>query len=119
MAVMVSEWIAALAEKKEVMSKINVGIAGTGFMAVAHLKAYQQLDNVRVAALCNPSGRNLDGDFSDVFGNIGDDEPVKLDMNGVKTFRDYDEMLADDEIQLIDITTPTFLHHEQALGVKT
>ena len=113
---MVPERIAALAEKEEVMSKINVGIAGTGFMAVAHLKAYRQLDNVRVAALCNPSGRNLDGDFSDVFGNIGDDEPIKLDMDGVKAFHDYGEMLADNDIELIDITTPTVLHHEQALA---
>ncbi len=116
MAIVVSEWIAALAKKEEDMSKINVGIAGTGFMAVAHLRAYRQLDNVRIAALCNPSGRHLDGDFSDVFGNVGDDEPVKLDMDGVKAFRDYGEMLADDEIQLVDITTPTFLHHEQALA---
>ena len=88
MAVMVPEWITALAKKEEVMSKINVGIAGTGFMAVAHLKAYRQLDKVRIAALCNPSGRHLDGDFSDVIGNVGDGEPVTLDMDGVKAFRD-------------------------------
>ena len=98
------------------MEPIQVGIAGTGFMAVAHLKAYRQIEGVSVAGLCNPSGRNLDGDFSDVHGNIGDDEPVKLDMTGVKAFRDYDEMLADDTIDLIDITTPTFLHREQALA---
>jgi predicted dehydrogenase len=98
------------------MSKTNVGIVGTGYMAVAHLKAYQQLDNVCVAALCNPSGHNLDGDFSDVHGNIGDDEPVKLDMDGVKTFRNFDEMLADDSIEMVDITTPTILHHEQSLA---
>jgi predicted dehydrogenase len=112
----VSTRLAPLAEKEKAMSKTNVGIVGTGFMAVAHLKAYRQLDNVRVAALCNPSGRNLDGDFSDVHGNIGDDEPVKIDMDGVKTFRDYDEMLADDSIEMVDITTPTFLHHKQALA---
>jgi predicted dehydrogenase len=34
---------------------INVGIIGLGFMAATHLKAYRQLDGVRVAALCNPS----------------------------------------------------------------
>jgi len=109
------EWPAPLAPEEK-MSKINAGIVGTGFMAVAHLKAYRQLDNVRVAALCNPSGRNLDGDFSDVQGNIGDDNPVNLDMTNVKAFRDYDEMLTDDSIDLIDITTPTFLHHEQAIA---
>ena len=98
------------------MNQIRVGIIGTGFMAVAHIRAYQQVQGVEIGALCNPSGRNLDGDFSDVHGNLGDDDPVKLDMTGVKAFRDYDEMLADDLIDLIDITTPTFLHHEQALA---
>ena len=63
---------------------INVGIIGLGFMAATHLKAYRQLEGVRVAALCNPSGRHLDGDFSQVAGNVGSKDPLKLDMTGVK-----------------------------------
>ena len=85
-------------------------------MAVAHLRAYLDVDGIEVGALCNPSGRNLDGDFSDVHGNVGSDEPVKLDMTGVAAYRSLDDLLADDSIDLIDITTPTFLHHEQALA---
>ena len=85
-------------------------------MAVAHLRAYLNVDGIEVGALCNPSGRNLDGDFSDVHGNVGSDEPVKLDMTGVAAYRSLDDLLADDSIDLIDITTPTFLHHEQALA---
>ena len=98
------------------MNQIRVGIVGTGFMAVAHIRAYQQVKGIEIGALCNPSGRNLDGDFSDVHGNVGSDEPVKLDMNGVTAYHSLDELLADDSIDLIDITTPTFLHHEQALS---
>ena len=45
------------------MSQIRVGIVGTGFMAVAHIRAYQQVKGVEIGALCNPSGRNLDGEF--------------------------------------------------------
>ena len=85
-------------------------------MAVAHLRAYLAVEGIEVAALCNPSGRNLDGDFSDVLGNVGSDEPVKLDMTNVAAYRSLDELLADESIDLIDITTPTFLHHEQALA---
>ena len=48
------------------MNNIRVGIVGTGFMAVAHLRAYEAVDGIEIGALCNPSGRNLDGDFSDV-----------------------------------------------------
>jgi len=98
------------------MSQIRVGIVGTGFMAVAHIRAYQQVEGVEISALCNPSGRNLDGDFSDVHGNIGSDEPVKLDMANVVAHRNLEDLLADESIDLIDITTPTFLHHEQALA---
>lgn len=97
------------------MNQIRVGIVGTGFMAVAHIRAYKQVEGIEIGALCNPSGRNLDGDFSDVHGNVGNDEPVKLDMKDVATYQSLDELLADDSIDLIDITTPTFLHHEQAL----
>ena len=89
------------------MSQIRVGIVGTGFMAVAHIRAYQQVEGVEVGALCNPSGRNLDGDFSDVHGNVGSDEPVKLDMTNIAAYRSLEELLADEAIDLIDITTPT------------
>lgn len=92
----------------------RVGIVGTGFMAVAHLRAYLQLAGIKVGALCNPSGRNLDGDFSDVHGNVGSNEPVKLDMTDITAYRSFDDLLTDESIDLIDITTPTFLHHEQA-----
>ena len=89
---------------------INVGIVGLGFMAVTHLKAYREVEGIRIAALCNPSGRHLDGDFSDVAGNLGDDDPIRLDMSRIKAFREFEEMIADPEIQLIDICTPTAFH---------
>lgn len=94
----------------------NVGIVGLGFMAVTHLKAYRQVEGVRIAALCNPSGRHLDGDFSDVAGNLGEDEPVRLDMGAIKAFRDFDEMLAEPQIELIDICTPTAFHAPFAIA---
>lgn len=98
------------------MRPINVGIVGLGFMAATHLKAYLKLGGVRIAALCNPSGRNLDGDFSKVSGNIGDGKPVRLEMSGVKASRHFDDLLRDSEIDLIDICTPTTSH--PALAVQ-
>jgi len=83
------------------MDQINVGIIGTGFMAVALIRAYHQVEGVRIAALCNPSGRHLDGDFSDVHGNVGSDEPVKLDMTDIAAYRSLEELLADETIDLM------------------
>jgi predicted dehydrogenase len=98
------------------MSVLNIGIVGTGFMAVTHIKALRQIPEARVAAICNPSGRNLDGDFSNVFGNVGTGTPVRLDMREVKAYRDFTALLADPEIHVVDITTPTHLHLEQAIA---
>ena len=95
---------------------INIGIVGLGFMAVTHIKGYQKLPNARIAALCSPSGRNLDGDFSQVSGNVGDQKPLKLDMTGVKTYRDFAALLADPEIDVIDLCTPTPTHADLAVA---
>ncbi len=95
---------------------LNVGIIGTGFMAAQHLKAYRQVSGVRIAALGNPSGRNLDGDFSTVAGNVGDAQPLRLDMTQVRAFRDITALLADPEIHLVDICTPTQTHLDLALA---
>ncbi|PYJ60486.1 MAG: oxidoreductase [Verrucomicrobia bacterium] len=97
-------------------NSVGVGIVGLGFMAATHLKAYRQIDGYRIAALCNPSGRNLDGDFSKVSGNVGSTEPLKLDMSQVKAYRSLAEMLADPAVQLVDICAPTHTHPELAIA---
>jgi predicted dehydrogenase len=94
----------------------NIGIIGLGFMAATHLRAYRQVKDARVTALCNPSGRHLDGDFTHVAGNVGATDPVKLDMTGVKATRDVADLLADRDIDLIDICAPTKAHHELCLA---
>lgn len=91
---------------------VRIGIVGLGFMAATHLRAYREVPDAAVKALCNPSGRRLDGDFSDVGGNLGEGEVVRLDPATFKAYRAYKEMLADPEIDAVDICAPTFMHRE-------
>jgi predicted dehydrogenase len=95
---------------------VNVGIIGLGFMAATHIKAYRQIPGVRIAAICNPSGRHLDGDFSKVAGNVGDNQPVMLDMADVKATKDVADLLKDPNIHLIDICAPTAAHRDLSLA---
>ena len=95
---------------------IRVGIVGLGFMAATHIKAYRQIEGVKIAALCNPSGRHLDGDFSKVTGNVGDNAPVVLDMNGVKATRNFEDLFNDPGVDLIDICAPTAAHRDLSIG---
>jgi len=95
---------------------VNVGIIGLGFMAATHIKAYRQVEGARVAALCNPSGGHLDGDVSKVSGNVGTNEPVRMEMAGVQTAHDYTDLLTNPDLHLIDICAPTRAHHELCLA---
>src|SRR5882672_2556409 len=95
---------------------INIGIVGLGFMAATHIRAYRQVEGARVAAICNPSGRHLDGDFTNVAGNVGATDPVKLDMTDVKATKDFAALLNDPDLHAIDICAPTMAHRDLAIA---
>ena len=95
---------------------LNIAIVGLGFMAATHIKAWRQVEGTRIAALCNPSGRHLDGDFTNVAGNVGNSEPLKLDMTGIKATRNFAELLADPELHIIDICAPTKAHGDLSIA---
>jgi predicted dehydrogenase len=97
-------------------SIINIGVVGLGFMAATHLRAYRQVPGTRIKALCNPSGRNLDGDFTNVAGNVGSNEPFKVDMTDVCATRVFEELLNDSSIDVIDICAPTAGHRDLAIA---
>ncbi|MDP6794628.1 MAG: Gfo/Idh/MocA family oxidoreductase [Verrucomicrobiota bacterium] len=93
---------------------INIGIVGLGFMAAMHIRAYRQIDGANVAAICDLDPERLKGDFTEISGNIDADDPIKLDMSVVKSYQDFNDLLADDSIDAIDICTPTRTHLRMA-----
>ena len=89
---------------------INIGIVGLGFMAAMHIRAYHQVEGVTIGAICDLDPERLKGDFTNVLGNIDSGDPVKLDMSQVKAYQDFNELLDDESIDVIDICTPTRTH---------
>lgn len=85
-------------------------------MAATHLRAYQKVAGAQIAALCSPSGRHLDGDFTTVAGNINTGDPLKLDMTDIAAFRDFNEMLAQGNLDAVDICAPTAAHRSLAIA---
>jgi predicted dehydrogenase len=90
--------------------KVRIGIVGLGFMAATHIRAYQKVAAAEIVALCSPSGRHLDGDFTTVAGNINTGDPLKLDVTNIKGFRKFEEMIAMPDLDLVDICAPTAAH---------
>lgn len=93
---------------------IKVGIAGIGFMGMVHYLSYQKVRGVKVAALCEQDEKRLTGDWRDIKGNFG--PPGKqMDLSGIATYTDLNKMIADPDLDLIDITLPPALHAEFAI----
>jgi predicted dehydrogenase len=94
---------------------VNVAVVGLGFMGVTHLRAYQGVEKARIAAVCDAVRLPVNGVLQGVAGNIKKSDDIQLGAN-VKVFRKLDEVLADPEIDLVDLCTPTPLHPEQAIA---
>ena len=95
--------------------KINVAVAGLGFMGVTHLRAYQKIRNARIVAVCGVGRLPVNGVLRGVNGNIKNSTDIRLGSR-VKIYREFDELLADRNVELVDICTPTALHPTQAVA---
>lgn len=93
---------------------INVGIAGIGFMGWIHYLAYQRVRGVKLAAVCSRSKKKLAGDWRGIKGNFGP-EGTQVDLSGVSGYEDYDQMLADPKIDIIDVCLPPDMHVDAAV----
>jgi predicted dehydrogenase len=81
------------------MSKIKVGVVGTGFIGPAHVEALRRLPNIEVVALC------------EVNIELAKEKAAQLGIERPCTF---DELLAMPDIQCVHICTPNFLHYQQS-----
>src|SRR5438067_13090316 len=88
---------------------VRIGIVGIGFMGRIHYLAGQRLSGAKVAAVCSRDPTKLAGDWRNTRGNFGP-EPGPVDLTGVKTYARLDDLLADPDIDLIDVCAVTDQH---------
>ena len=93
---------------------VRVGIIGIGFMGRMHFETYRGMKGVRVAAICDIDPKKRSGDWSGIVGNIGA-AGKRTDLTGVEVHSSAYRMIADPEIDVIDITLPTYLHSRYAI----
>ena len=94
---------------------VRIGIVGLGFMGRIHFLGAKGLSGAKVVAVCSRDKAKLAGDWSGTRGNFGP-EPGFVDLSGIKTYSNYEAMLADPDIDLVDICNPTHLHPEFAIA---
>ncbi len=76
---------------------LKVGLIGVGGISGAHIPGWLALDNVELVALC-------------------DVRPEQMEKYpDIRHYTDFDEMLANEELDILDICLPTFLHVEYSI----
>lgn len=94
---------------------VNVAVAGLGYMGLTHLRAYQKMDNARIVAVCSAGRLPVDGVLRGVNGNLQDVAAIHLGK-GVKVYREFSELVADRDVELVDICTPTAPHSAHTIA---
>ena len=94
---------------------VRLALLGLGFMGSTHLKALRSLHGVRLAAVFSNDERQLSGDLTGVQGNFGGPGEMH-DFSEVRKYREVEPLLADPEIDAVDICLPTDFHAETALA---
>jgi len=83
------------------VKELGFGILGAGLVAPFHAKSIQGATGGKLVAICDIDAARL----------------KKLtDQFGCKGYASYDEMLADPEIDVINVTTPNHLHHAAVIA---
>jgi predicted dehydrogenase len=82
------------------MEKVRVGIVGSKFAADFHCDSYSRNDKVEIVAVA-------------AIDNL---EEISSKWGIPDTYEDYNEMLRRDDIDLVSICVPNFLHHDVAIA---
>jgi predicted dehydrogenase len=93
---------------------VNIGICGLGFMGMIHYLAAQRAQGLRVTALCSRDSKKLAGDWTSIQGNFGP-RGTQMDLSGVQLHREFDALLADPTVDLVDLCVPNDAHGPMAI----
>jgi predicted dehydrogenase len=89
---------------------VGIGIIGLGFMGMTHFEGAKGIKGGRVTAIATRSERKRRGDWSDIQGNFGPRGSEDTDLSGIAAYEDYHDLLADPNVQLVDVCLPTDQH---------
>jgi predicted dehydrogenase len=97
------------------MKTVNIGVIGLGFMGMVHLRSYLKIPGARIAALADAAKNPVDGKLPGVGGNITDTDAFPLDPE-TKFYESWRDLIADPDIDLVDICLPTAAHVEVSIA---
>ncbi len=80
-----------------------------------HYLAYAQIAGVQVTAICETLPERRAGDWTGIKGNFGP-QGTLMDLSGVTTYQNLADLLADPNVDLVDICLPPSAHAAAAIA---
>jgi predicted dehydrogenase len=96
--------------------KVKVGLIGIGGMGRTHFGCYQNNPNAEIVAICDVDAKKREGDWGNTALNIDTGEAGAVDLSGIAVYENYEDLIADENVQLVDICLPTRLHAPATLA---
>ena len=105
---------------------LKIGIVGVGFMGWTHFAAANKINGAgkptgsklkgaAVAAICTRSPEKLAGNWTSIQGNFGPRAP-QLDLSKFSAYDNVADLLADREIDLVDVCLPNDQHEAMTIA---
>ena len=94
---------------------VRIGIIGIGFMGMIHYYGIRKVSGAEVTAICTRDPKKLDGDWTSIQGNFGPRGSIE-DLSHLQKYNRIEDLLADPDIDLVDICLPVQLHREVSIA---
>ena len=92
---------------------LKAAIVGVGFMGWIHYLAYQRSKFASLYGFCSRNSDKRAGDWTGIKGNFGP-PGEKIAVDSLAVYESLDEIVADPEVDLVDICLPPNLHVDAA-----
>ena len=79
---------------------LKIGILGVGGISGAHINGWLNIPEAKITALCDIRPEQM---------------TAPAEKTGAACYTDFDEMLSSEELDIVDICLPTFLHASHAI----
>jgi predicted dehydrogenase len=88
---------------------MRIAVLGLGFMGSTHVRALGGVAGAELTAVYSSDSRKLAGDLTSIQGNLGG-PGGSFDFTRLKPYTRIEDLLADPEIDAVDLCLPTDLH---------
>ncbi len=86
------------------MSTVGVAIHGAGWVSGEHIKSYNKNPNAKVVAICSRTRESAEA------------RAREAGLNDIRIYTDYQQLLADPDVQALSICTPPNLHPSETIA---